>query len=55
MSKSFHSQKSKQCLFSLNLFFFIEVWLTYNAILSSAISQSDSVTHVYILFHYDLS
>ena len=30
---------------------FIEVQLTYNVVLISAVQQSDSVIHVYILFH----
>ena len=32
-------------------FFLIEVELIYNVVLISAIQQSDSVTHIYILFH----
>ena len=32
-------------------FFLIEVELIYNVALISAIQQSDSVTHIYILFH----
>ena len=37
---------------------FIEEWLIYSVLLISAIQQSDSVIHMYILFyalfHYDL-
>ena len=40
--------------------FLIEIQLLYNIVLISAVQQSDSVMHIYvlllnILFHYDLS
>ena len=36
--------------------YFIEVYLIYNVVLISAVEQSDSVIHIYIiLFHYSLS
>ena len=41
--------------------YFIEVQLSYNAVLASGAQQSDSViyvhiySHIYTLFHYDLS
>ena len=46
--------------FCFLIYYFIEVWLIYNAVLISAAQQSDSVIHViyilfHILFHYGIS
>ena len=52
---SFHSDICILFLF----FFLIEVLLIYNVLLISAVRQSDSVIHIYIvfyiIFHYGLS
>ena len=37
-----------------SIFFKIEVQLIYNVVLISGVQQSDSVVHIYILFHYSL-
>ena len=41
-------------LFIYNLFF-IEVWLNYNVVVITTVQQSDSITHIYIVFFIFLS
>lgn len=41
------SLNKKDTLYKKNL----KVWLIYNVVLISALQQSDSVTHIYVLFH----
>ena len=57
--------KLPECVIFIDFYFFhfnflIEVQLIFNAVLISALQQSDSAIHIYTLlfynlFHYDLS
>ena len=35
----------------VSMLYFIDVWLTYNVVLISSVQQSDSVIHIYVIFH----